>query len=301
MSLKSEFVEICRVLKWKIATRHKRWPRSVEIPISKEPKKHVSNGVLITFINHATVLIQGNGVNIVSDPVFSDQIGPLPFIGPKRHKKAGISFDQFPKIDVVVISHNHYDHLDVRSLRQLVERDSPIVLVGVGNGKYFRKWKIEGAIEIDLWEEICLHGVSFTFTPAHHWSGRTLTDRNETRCGGFYIRFDKKTVYFAGDTGFGSVFESVRTKLGPPNVALLPIGAYEPRWFMRDCHMNPEDSVLACLELGASTCIAIHHSCFNLASEGMTDPLIELEEAKKVHGIAKNQFRVLEHGESVWI
>jgi L-ascorbate metabolism protein UlaG (beta-lactamase superfamily) len=286
------------VLRWKFTTRHEKWPERVDFPKAPAPPARVNDATRITFINHATVLIQLAELNILTDPVFAEHIGPFPRFGAKRHKAPGVPFERLPKIDVVLLSHNHYDHLDVPSLRRLVARDAPTILAGLGNRAFFEKEKIQGCVELDLWENHQRENVTFSFTPAQHWSSRSISDRFRSLWGGFYVHSDKTTVFFAGDTGWGPHFTTISSKLGAPDIALLPIGAYEPRWFMRAQHMDPAEAVMAHLTLRAKVSIATHFGCFDLASEGMFAPQEALKIAMSAQQLQNDQFLVLEHGES---
>ena len=230
--------------------------------------------------------------------MFSEHIGPFPRFGAKRHKAPGVPFEQLPKIDVVLLSHNHYDHLDVPSLRRLIARDAPTILAGLGNGAFLERVKLSGCVELDLWENHRQGDVTFTLTPAQHWSSRSITDRFRSLWGGFYIHSGKTKVFFAGDTGFSPHFTATASRLGAPDIALLPIGAYEPRWFMRAQHMDPKEAIMAHLTLHAKVSIATHFGCFDLASEGMFAPQEALKTAMSAQHLPNDQFVLLEHGES---
>jgi L-ascorbate metabolism protein UlaG (beta-lactamase superfamily) len=287
------------VLRWRLFTADEEWPKYVEFPVAQPPPSRVTTGVRVTFINHATVLLQLDGLNVLTDPVYSDRLGPIVAFGVPRHKAPGIPFEQLPKIDVVLISHNHYDHLDVPTLQRLVARDRPVLLAGLVNRAFFEARGIHTqAVDLDLYGSHEHSGVSFTFTPAQHWSARSLTDRHRSLWGGFYVRGRAARIFFAGDTGAGAHFLQIREKLGAPDIALLPIGAYAPRWFMRPQHIDPEEAVAAHQTLGAKTSIAIHFGCFHLASEGMLAPVERLAAALAARKIAARQFLALEHGES---
>jgi L-ascorbate metabolism protein UlaG (beta-lactamase superfamily) len=295
------FVEpsLVDILRWKLFTTDEEWPTAVAFPTLPPPPSRIAAGARVTFINHATVLLQLDGLNVLTDPVYSERLGPIASIGVARHKAPGIPFDQLPKIDVVLISHNHYDHLDVPTLRRLVTRDQPILLAGLGNRAFFEAEGLGArAVDLDLFESHDVAGVSFTFTPAQHWSARSLADRRRSLWGGFYVRGPSARIYFAGDTAAGPHFERIHERLGAPDVALLPIGAYAPRWFMRPQHIDPAEAVDAHLVLGAKTSIAIHFGCFDLASEGMLAPVEQLTQALATRKLPSERFLALEHGES---
>ncbi len=229
----------------------------------------VSDGVLATFINHATVLVQLGGKNILTDPVWSERASPVSFLGPKRYHPPGMSLDQLPPIDAVVISHNHYDHLDLATLKQLQARFQPVFITGLGNRELLQSSGLGNIIELDWWQSHALDGgVVITGTPAQHWSTRNRIDRNRTLWLGFLIGDQQTLAYFAGDTGMGPHFSQIRERFGPVDLALLPIGSYLPRWFMQEFHMSPDDAFEAHRLLGARQSMAIHFGTFNLGDDG---------------------------------
>lgn len=272
------------------------WPEQVDNPQLKPSQQRVATGLKISIINHATALIQMNGMNILADPIYADRTSPISFMGPKRVVKPGIKFEDLPPIDLVMISHNHYDHLDIPTLKNLESRDNPKFLVGLGNGRLLAGEGIHNFQEMDWWEELQFKSLKITFVPAQHWSARGLFDRNETLWGGYFVKGDK-SVYFAGDTGYGKFFKLIRGKLGAPQVALLPIGAYEPRWFMRAQHLNPEDAVIAYRDLEAENAIGIHFGTFaNLTDEPIDQPAKDLAKALEKLKISNGYFIVPEFG-----
>ncbi|MCG8274689.1 MBL fold metallo-hydrolase [Aquamicrobium sp. NLF2-7] len=246
------------------------------------PDRHVS-GARITIIGHATVLIQICGVNIVTDPLWSERASPIGFVGPKRVSPPAVAFDDLPKIDVVLLSHNHYDHLDKATLRKLVARDQPLIITPLGNDTIVAAAAPFANIRAgDWWDRHRVsEDVEVTLVPAHHWSARGLRDRRMALWCGFAIRAKERLIYFAGDTAYGDgrIFRSIRQNLGSPDVALLPIGAYAPRWFMRSYHTDPDEAVTIMQDLGASQAIGIHWGVFRLSDEGRDAPRIALEEA----------------------
>lgn len=282
--------------------REKRapWPKSVQT--RKEPPILIPPGqgeVRITFVNHATFLIQLPGLNILTDPVWSSRASPFAWLGPKRVREPGISLDELPPIDLILISHNHYDHLDVKTLKKLRHRFSPQVLVPLGNQSLIRSLGFENVRELDWWQEIEIdvhHKI--TFTPAQHFSGRGLWDRYRTLWGSFYIEETNHSIYFGADSGYATHFEEIRSRIGSPDVALLGIGAYEPNWFMKPIHMNPAEAVVAHRDLDAKVSIGMHFGTFRLAAEGFDQPVRELQEALKKQSIPQDQFIVLDEGES---
>jgi L-ascorbate metabolism protein UlaG (beta-lactamase superfamily) len=254
----------------------------------------------LTFVGQATFLITTPHATILTDPIFSDRASPLSFAGPKRAKPPGLALDVLPPIDVILLSHNHYDHMDLASLRRLRgggAKPVPIV-TGLGNGRYLARKGVPGAAELDWWERISLRpGVTITFVPAQHWSSRTLRDRRTTLWGGFVIETGGTRLYFAGDSAYCPWFKAIGERLGPPDVALLPIGAYEPRWFMQGQHMNPAEAVQAHLDLGARQSFGMHFGTFQLTDEAIDEPLHALDRARQAAGIG-DAFATLDIGET---
>jgi L-ascorbate metabolism protein UlaG (beta-lactamase superfamily) len=265
------------LLRWKRTSRPEPWPRFVADVEPSIPVARVEGGGLrTTLVNHSTVLLQQRGSNILTDPIWSERSSPLSWIGPRRHRKPGVAFMDLPPIDLVLISHNHYDHLDLPTLRRLVARGDSTFVVPVGLGRLLRSENINRVHELD-WGESCSFP-SFTIhsVPAMHFSSRGISDRNQTLWCGYMIECPERLIYFAGDTGFGTHFAQIREMFGSPQLALLPIGAYEPRWFMSPVHMAPDEAVKAHDILGAKTSIAIHHGTFQLTDEGIDTPVKQL-------------------------
>ena len=205
----------------------------------------------ITWINHATVLIQLNGVNILTDPIWSQRASPFGWVGPKRVGEPAVRIEDLPPIDAVVISHNHYDHMDLSSLLQLDKRDQPLFITPLANKHYLESAHIKNIIELDWWESHTLNNVTISATPAQHWSKRTLFDANRALWSSFYIQGKQASVFFAGDTAYQTHFSLIKERLGSPTVSLMPIGAYKPQWFMQRAHTSPEEAVLAHIDLQA--------------------------------------------------
>lgn len=227
-------------------------------------------------INHASMLLQIDGMNILTDPVYSLRASPFEFLGPKRYRHPGIPFDKLPRIDLVLISHDHYDHLDTKTLKKLLKRDNPKILVGLGLKRFLRRFKLLNVEELDWHETIKINKLNITFTPAHHWSNRGFSPK-KTLWGSYYIE-GSSSVYFAGDTAYGNHFLDIKEKYGSPDLALIPIGAYLPRDFMLHVHMDPKQALQAHLDLESKESYAIHWGTFQLTHEGMEDPIIALKE-----------------------
>jgi len=251
--------------------------------------------MLVTFVNHSTVLLQQPGVNILTDPIWSPRCSPVSFAGPKRHRDPGVAFEDLPPLDLVLLSHNHYDHLDLPALRRLAARGrgATTFAAPLGVGGFLESRGIAPVRELDWGDSAALCGAVIHSVPAFHFSGRGLFDRNRALWCGYVLESSFGLVYFAGDTAFGRHFSWIRDRFGPPRVAFLPIGAYEPRWFMSSSHMNPDEALEAHRILGSECSIAIHHGTFQLADESIDAPAVRLR------AIAPDSFRVMANGESL--
>jgi L-ascorbate metabolism protein UlaG (beta-lactamase superfamily) len=293
------------LLRWKFTGRSVPWPAHVENTRRDLPPGRVHGQALrVTCIGHATALIQAGGVNILTDPVFSDRTGPG-FLGPKRVREPGIPLDALPPIDAVLITHNHYDHLDLPSLAALWRAHRPRIIAPLGDARLIeRAAKGVSCEELDWWESVDVESSSGSVrvhaTPAHHWSARGLFDRRDALWCSFVMETPAGLVSFFGDTGYGGgePFRRIRERFGPMRVALLPIGAYEPRWFMAPAHMNPEEAVLTFEDLGAQYALGLHHGVFKLTDEGIGQPLIDLAAALEKHGVPPGAFQTPEAGEA---
>jgi L-ascorbate metabolism protein UlaG (beta-lactamase superfamily) len=274
------------------------WPERVDDPPRRAPVLDGAAAV-VTFIGHATFLIQTAAGNILTDPMFSSRAGPLNMIGPRRVRQPAVPFDDLPSISTVLLSHNHYDHCDLRTLRKLARRSDPLVITPLGNGALVRSAGIRRVEELDWWQDAETSALPIVLTPAQHFSARTPFDRNRALWGGFTLVADGVRIFFAGDTAYASFFRDVRQRLGPIDLALLPIGAYEPRWFMQAVHMNPAEAVQAHLDLEASESVGMHFGTFRLTAEGIDEPLRALEAACRATNIPPSRFRTLPFGESI--
>lgn len=284
-------------VKWRWMERHYPWPKWVESTAGDKPPGLVSGGVVrYTVINHATVLLQTDRLNILTDPIWSNRASPFFWIGPKRVRRPGISFDQLPKIDVVLVSHNHYDHMDIPTLLRLEKRDHPIILVGLGNADFLKKWKFQNVQELDWWSSVRVQETRFHFVPARHFSRRGLKDGMKTLWGGFMIQGPSATVYFAGDTGYGVHFKRIADAFPVIHLAFLPIGAYQPRWFMQPVHVDPQEAVQAHIDMKARKSVAMHFGTFHLADEAIDAPLYDLAAARQKAGLPVTAFQVPEFG-----
>jgi L-ascorbate metabolism protein UlaG (beta-lactamase superfamily) len=273
------------------------WPASVPVETRRPPRLDGA-AAMVTFIGHSTLLIQTQFGNILTDPVYSERASPLWFAGPRRVRKPAVLFGDLPPLAVVLLSHNHYDHCDLRTLRAIEDRWHPTVVTPLGNSGLLKAAGIRRIEEIDWWQDAARVPLPVLLTPAQHFSARTPFDRNRALWGSFVIRLGEKRIFFAGDSGYASHFTEIRERVGAPDLALLPIGAYEPRWFMKDIHMNPAEAVQAHLDLGATHSTAMHFGTFQLTLEGIDDPVIALGEALRTRGVPSDQFRAPEFGES---
>lgn len=282
------------VMKWRFNAPKNSWPQWVKSQPIKVPEKLLNLSFIL--VNHATVLIHMDGMNILTDPIWSERCSPVSFAGPKRVRQPSIAFEDLPKIDVVVISHNHYDHFDLPTIEMLKEKHDPMFFVGLGNGELLKSAGVSKYAELDWWEAYPINGVKVNFVPAQHWSARGVIDRSEALWGGFVIEGTQDKVYFAGDTGYGKFFKEIGQRYPNISLSLLPIGAYKPRWFMRHQHINPEEAVMAHQDLGSKMGAAIHYGTFKLSDEDIDEPLKDLRAAKtklKVDNFIETDFGVI--------
>ncbi|MEO8089734.1 MAG: MBL fold metallo-hydrolase [Gemmatimonadales bacterium] len=281
-----------------LLTPRTRWPSKVPI----EPRRPPTPGpdeVVVAFIGHSTILIQAAAANVLIDPVYSERASPLSFAGPRRVRAPGVRFDDLPPISLVLLSHNHYDHCDITTLRRLEQRFHPPVVTPLANGPLLRTAGFRRIEELDWWEEASAAPIPVTVTRAQHFSARGPFDRNRALWGGFLIHAGGQRILHAGDSGYGPHFTEIARRLGPIDLALLPIGAYEPRWFMKDIHMNPAEAVQAHLDLAARQSIAMHFGTFQLTPEGIDEPVRDLAKALAERSVPADRFRALEVGDSV--
>jgi L-ascorbate metabolism protein UlaG (beta-lactamase superfamily) len=280
-----------------------KWPTWAPSPFADHPPPRVEGAALrIAYVGHASFLIQTAGLNILLDPVWSKRASPFRFLGPQRVNDPGIAFADLPPIDVVLVSHGHYDHLDVATLSKLAVAHRPRVIAPLGNDTIMRNHDPAIAAEGYDWQHrIDLGSAAVTLVPTRHWSARSLSDRNMSLWASFVIEAPCGRIYFVGDSGYGDGhnFGDVRKRHGPLKLAILPIGAYEPRWFMRDQHMNPAEAVQAFIDCGAEFAIAHHYGTFQLTDEAIDAPAIALAEALQAAKIPADRFRALRPGE-VW-
>lgn len=285
-------------LKWQLNRKPGTWIDRSLSPGPPPPQRVAAGEARVTFINHATVLMQMDGVNVLSDPIWSERASPVSFVGPRRHHPPGLRFEDLPPIDAVVISHCHYDHLDLPTLRRLQAAHRPRFFVGLGNGALLGRNGISRVTEFDWWQSDALTpDVRIWGVPTQHFSNRGLFDRDATLWLGYVLQGPAGSTYFAGDTGFGPHFAEIRQRLGSPRLAVLPIGAFRPEWFMGRVHVSPEEAVVAQETLGAGTAVGMHFGTFRLADDGQDEPVQALEIALARRGEGRPRFWHLRPGE----
>ena len=282
--------------RWASASDRAIWPERVAVTPTVPPRRVEGEEMRVTWIGHATVLVQTQGLNILTDPVWSERTSPFSFIGPKRVRPPGVRFEDLPEIDLVVVSHNHYDHMDVATLRRLWQRDRPAIVSSLGNDALLRSHGIE-AVARDWGGSVLVGPAEVVVERVHHWSTRWGTDRNRALWSGFTIRLRGGTIFFAGDTGWGDgswVREAARN--GPFRLAILPIGAYEPRDVMRASHVDPEESVRIFEMLNPVMALGMHWGTVQLTFEAIGDPPRRLAGLRRARGIADDRFVATEVG-----
>ena len=287
------------LFKWLSARQHGPWSGYRDLPPGPPPPARVGLGELrVTFVNHATTLVQVDGLNVLTDPIWSERASPVSWAGPRRVRPPGLRFEDLPRIDVVLVSHAHYDHLDLPTLSRLA-RAFPRAhfYVGLGAGALLREQHIRNVRELDWWEELKLGAVTLAAVPARHFSNRGLCDRDRTLFAGYVLRGPAGAVFFAGDTGYGPHFRAIAQRYGPLRLAILPIGAYKPEWFMGEIHMSPAQAVLAHEDLRARTSVAVHFGTFDLADDGEDEPPQALRLALAARPGPPARFWVLGFGE----
>jgi L-ascorbate metabolism protein UlaG (beta-lactamase superfamily) len=292
------------ILRWRMGERRALWPKRFPSPLADRPPARVEGGALrVVRIGHASFLVQTRGLNLLIDPVYSRRASPSQWIGPARVNDPGVAFDDLPPIDAVLVSHNHYDHMDLATLSALRARYRPRILTPLGNDailaahdRALTSEAFDWGARVALSAEVALH-----FEPAYHWSARGLRDRRMALWSAFVIETPDGAIYCIGDTGFGdgSIFQNIRRKHGAPRLALIPIGAYAPRWFMKDYHINPVEAVKVLELCGAENAIAHHWGTFQLSDEAIEDPPEALRKAMREAKIAADRFHILRPGE-VW-
>jgi L-ascorbate metabolism protein UlaG (beta-lactamase superfamily) len=292
------------LLKWQFGGGKEAWPSAFPSPFQDRPPQSVTSGIRVTLIGHASYLIQTEGLNILIDPVWTERASPVSFAGPRRVNAPGIRMEDVPRIDAILVTHNHYDHMDIETLGTLVSRGEPRLIVPLGNDVMLRNAdpRLSVARAHDWGDSIELSDrLKITLEPTLHWSARSLGDRSMALWCNFVIEATAGRIYACGDTGYdaNSIFPIMKAKYGGFKLALLPIGAYEPRWFMRQEHMNPEEAVTVMQELGAEKAIGHHWGTFPLTNEGIEKPRLDLARALQEKNISQERFLAFQPGQ-VW-
>ena len=283
-------------LKWRLTRKE---PKAVQIETSDQWKQlgEQSKNYAV-WIGHSTYLLNNGDLTIVTDPVFSKRASPFSWAGPKRLIAPAISLEELPDIDVITVSHNHYDHLDIASLKTLYKLNpKALFLVSKGDMDLLVRSGIKNVTEFLWWENIEVKNTLFTFTPNQHWSARGFRDRNKSLWGGWFMRSSNHTIYHAGDTGYSDDFKETRSRLGSPDFAIIPIGGYNPRWFMNYHHVNPSESIQIALDLGVSKSFGMHWGTFRLTDEDILEPAQLIDQELKKLNLADDFFRTVKPGE----
>jgi L-ascorbate metabolism protein UlaG (beta-lactamase superfamily) len=280
--------------------RKAKWPDRVAVRQTVPPSRVEGAEMRVTWIGHATVLVQTGGLNILTDPIWSKRASPFSFVGPSRARKPGVRFEDLPRIDLVLISHNHYDHMDLPTLKRLWERDRPTIVTSLGNDTLLKKQGI-GAVARDWGGRVALpDGGEVIVARNHHWGSRWGTDRNRALWSAFALRLPGGNIFYAGDTGWGDgSWVAEARRYGPYRLAIIPIGAYEPRDFMKSNHINPEEAVRIFKTLNPRMALGMHWGTFQLTFEPINDPPAKLAEARKAAGVPAKRFIATEVGRTV--
>jgi L-ascorbate metabolism protein UlaG (beta-lactamase superfamily) len=284
------------VFKWATQRKPGKWEPNPGAAYGERPPAEVTQGIRITFVNHSTFLIQFGGMNILTDPVWSERTSPFTFAGPKRMRPPGIRFEDLPRIDVVLLSHNHYDHLDIRTVVKINERFHPQFVQPLGVGEYLEENGIVVRADLDWWTSTTIDPITIHAVPAQHFSGRGTFDRDATLWCGYVINSKEGNIYFAGDSGYNpNTFKEIGNKFHL-DLSIIPIGAYKPQWFMSPIHCSPEEAVQIHLDLKTKQSVASHFGTFPLADDGLTDPVDELRDTLRKRGVPGKDFVVLQEG-----
>jgi len=293
------------VLRWQL--NHERtqpWPPyHADLPAPTPLARVEGDPVRVTFINHSTVLLQFDGLNVLTDPIFDQRVSPFQFAGPKRNQPPGVPFNDLPAIDVLLLSHNHWDHLEIGTVKRICARYQPMVFCPLGVKAFLEQHGCRKVIEMD-WQQTARINPTTTLhcVPAQHFTGRGTFDRSGTLWAGYVL--DSQAVgklYFAGDSGYGPHFQAIGNQFGPLRLALIPIGAYKPNWFMSPVHCSPQEAVQIHQDVNSQQSVAIHFGTFPLADDGETEPVDDLARALADRNIPASQFRALKNGECLVI
>lgn len=283
--------------KWVLTRPPNTWVWRDNARSAKPKERSSGKDLVVTMVGHASLLIQTEGLNILTDPIWSERASPFTFIGPKRYRDPGVSFTDLPPIDVVIISHNHYDHMDIPTLKRINAKWNPKIIVGLGNKEYLEERGVGGVTEIDWWDKENIGGgVNIVSVAAQHFSSRAHSDRDTTLWGGYVIETIHGNVYFAGDTGYGPFIGEIAKRYSSFRLAMIPIGAFKPEFFMKPVHVSPKEALQMAVDLSAEVMIPMHYGTFHLADDLQDEPLETLTLAIKASG-TKVEVRVLSSGE----
>jgi len=293
------------MLKWLWEMETVEWPEWITDPSQPNPVDYVSDTrVKITYINHATTLIQLDSLNILTDPIWSERASPVSWFGTKRIRNPGIKLADLPIIDIILISHDHYDHLDISTLQELANRDQPQILAGLGVKSILESHGITSVQEMDWWQDYQFKtsDITITFVPAQHGSGRNLFGENRTLWGGFIINGISGRIYFAGDTGYGRFLNDLKSQYSEFDLTVFPIGSYEKRWFMKNQHMNPDDAVKAHILLNSKQSVGIHYATFlEHPEQTVNQHETDLKAALVSSNVSESEFWILQFGEGRYL
>jgi L-ascorbate metabolism protein UlaG (beta-lactamase superfamily) len=285
------------VLRWILSREAGQWPDWIDTEPGPPPPSS-SDRLRITFINHTTFLLQLQGINLLTDPIWSLRASPFSWAGPRRRRPPGIRFEDLPPIHGVLLSHDHYDHMDIPTLQRLEEEHRPVVYTGLGNARRLAKIGITKAVELDWWgSPPAWNGIRITAIPAQHFSGRTPFDRDSTLWCGFMVEGRETNICFCGDTAMGPHIRQIAARFPRIDASILPIGAFRPQWFMSEVHMSPEEAVKAHRILGSGISVASHFGTFPLADDGEREPVELLQRSMAAHHLTEAEFWVLGFGE----
>ncbi len=291
-------VSVGKALHWQVSRKPHPWPDRIEVRPTV-PDSAVETGIRATWIGHASALVQAPGLNLLTDPVWSRRAGPWSWLGSARRAEPGVAFEDLPRIDAVLVSHDHYDHLDLPTLRRLARERAPMAVAPLGTAGLLEEAGFGKVVALDWWQSTVLPtGDTVTLAPAYHHGARWPWDRNRRLWGGFVVSTRTGKVYFAGDTGDGPLFDEIGRRLGPFDLALIPIGAYLPRWFMAPKHIGPAEAVEVARRVGARTSVAIHWGVFPLADDGPREAPDSLR-ALLGRDTTAPDFRTIEIGQAV--
>ncbi|GAB3545627.1 MBL fold metallo-hydrolase [Spirosoma fluminis] len=294
------------LLKWLFNRDKGPWPEQPDAVVGPKPAPRIlGDSLVVTFVNHSTFLLQTNGLNILTDPVWSKRVGPTSWLGVKRKRPPGLRFEELPPIDVVLLSHNHYDHLDLPTLKKLVKAHNPVFVTPLGVSYLPKSVGGRTVRELDWNDTLRVNDkLTLTCTQAQHFSNRGMGDRDETLWCGYLLHSSFGTTFFCGDSGYGPHFKRIaeqaaRSTTGPIKVALLPIGSYRPEWFMAPVHVSPAGAVQAYIDLKAALAVGIHFGTFQQGDDGLFEPANDLRKALSEKAIPETKFLVPKEGRAM--